>query len=175
MQFLEGVGLGQQSVKFGGSGTHGGRNLVEGNWQTSWSRLTRVRYPQQQCECSPPFHQTDIIGAMVIVWRARGKIVRSVLCSILCNNCTQWTAHTHMNRTNSSLDWVLSHWAHFTVLRFIFVYVLYCVWLYIACMCSTVTWWGGPGGIEAWSLRPLLPSVLWLGHLTRKTRPRYDL
>ena len=27
-----------------------------------------------------------------------------------------------MNRTNSSLDWVLSHWAHFTVLRFIFVY-----------------------------------------------------
>jgi len=35
--------------------------------------------------------------------------------------------HTHMNRTNSSLDWVLSHWAHFTVLRFIFVYVLFCV------------------------------------------------
>ena len=27
---------------------------------------------------------------------------------------------TDMNRTNSSLDWVLSHWAHFTVLRFIF-------------------------------------------------------
>ena len=22
--------------------------------------------------------------------------------------------HTHMNRPNSSLDWVLSHWAHFT-------------------------------------------------------------
>jgi len=45
------------------------------------------------------------------------------------------------------------------------------VWLYIACMCSTVTWWGGPDGIEAWSLGPLLPSVLWhcwLGHLTHK-------
>jgi len=28
--------------------------------------------------------------------------------------------HTHTNRPNSSLDWVLSHWAHFTVLRFIF-------------------------------------------------------
>ena len=80
---------------------------------------------------------------------------------------------THMNRTNSSLDWVLSHWAHFTMLRFIFVYVLLCVWL-----CSIVTWWGGPGGIEAWSLGPLLPSVLWhcwLGHLTRKIHPRYDL
>jgi len=41
-----------------------------------------------------------------------------------------------------------------------------------------VTWWGGPGGIEAWSLGLLLPSVLWhcrLGHLTSKTCPRYDL
>jgi len=48
---------------------------------------------------------------------------------------------------------------------------MYCVPLYIVCMCSIVTWWGGPGGIEAWSLRLLLPSVLWhcwLGHLTRK-------
>ena len=32
--------------------------------------------------------------------------------------------HTRMNRPNSSLDWVLSHWAHFTVLSFIFVHVL---------------------------------------------------
>jgi len=27
---------------------------------------------------TPPFPQIDIIGAMVIVWRARGKIIRSV-------------------------------------------------------------------------------------------------
>ena len=48
-------------------------------------------------------------------------------------NCTHiWT----LNRPNSSLDWVLSHWDHFTVRRFIFVYVLFCVWLYIACMCT---------------------------------------
>ena len=40
------------------------------------------------------FPQIDIIGAMMIVWRARGKIIMSVLCSIVCNNCTQWTAHT---------------------------------------------------------------------------------
>jgi len=32
--------------------------------------------------------------------------------------------HTHMNRPSSSLEWVLSHWAHFAVLTFIFVYVL---------------------------------------------------
>ena len=37
----------------------------------------------------PHFPQTDIIGAVVIVWRARGKTIRSVLCSIVCNNCTQ--------------------------------------------------------------------------------------
>jgi len=37
--------------------------------------------------------------------------------------------------------------------------------------CIIVTWWGGPGGIEAWSLGPLLPSVrwhCWLGRLTHK-------
>jgi len=44
---------------------------------------------------TPPFPQIDIIGAMMIVWRARGKIIRSVLCSIVYNNCTQWTAHTY--------------------------------------------------------------------------------
>jgi len=37
------------------------------------------------------------------------------LCSVQC---------THVSRPNSSLDWVLFHWAHFTVLRYIFVYVL---------------------------------------------------
>ena len=65
---------------------------------------------------------------MVIVWRVREKIIRSVLCNIVCNNnCAQ--LHADMNRPNSSLDWVLSHWAHFTVLRFIFVCVFtaYCM------------------------------------------------
>ena len=74
--------------------------------------------------CSHPFPQIHIIGAMVIVWRVRGKIMRSDLCYIVCNNCAQCNAHTY-EQTNSSLDWVfLSHWAHFAVLRFIFVYVL---------------------------------------------------
>jgi len=50
--------------------------------------------------------------------------------------------------------------------------------LHACVLCSIVTWWGGPGGIEAWCLGLLLPSMLWhcwLGHLTRKTRPRYYL
>jgi len=78
---------------------------------------------QDFCISQTPFPQIDIIGAVVIVWRVRalrGKTIRSVLCSIVCNNCAQCDAHTY-EQTNSSLDWVLSHWTHFTVLRFIFV------------------------------------------------------
>jgi len=77
----------------------------------------------------PPFPQIDIIGDVVIVWRVRGKTIRSVLCNIVSNNCAQCDAHTH-EQTNSSLDWVLSHWAHFTVLDSF----LYCVLLCVVCM-----------------------------------------
>jgi len=77
----------------------------------------------------PPFPQIDIIGDVVIVWRVRGKTIRSVLCNIVCNNCAQCDAHTY-EQTNSSLDWVLSHWAHFTVLDSF----LYCVLLCDVCM-----------------------------------------
>ena len=42
----------------------------------------------------PPFPQIDIIGAVVIVWRVRGKTIRSVLCNIVCNNCAQCDAHS---------------------------------------------------------------------------------
>jgi len=31
---------------------------------------------------------------MVIVWRVRGKIIKSVLCRIVYNNCAQCNAHT---------------------------------------------------------------------------------
>ena len=71
----------------------------------------------------------DIIGAVVIVWRVRGKTIRSVLCNIVRHNCAQCHAHTY-EQTNSSLDWVLSHWAHLTVLDS-FLYVL-CI---ILCAC----------------------------------------
>jgi len=42
-----------------------------------------------------PFPQIDIIGAVVIVWRVRGKTVRSVLCNTVCNNCAQCDADTY--------------------------------------------------------------------------------
>ena len=42
-----------------------------------------------------PFPQIDIIRAMMIVWRIRGKIIRSVLCNIVCNDGAQCNAHIH--------------------------------------------------------------------------------
>jgi len=42
-----------------------------------------------------PLPQTDIIRAVMIVWRVTGKIIRSVLCSILCNSCAQCNAHAY--------------------------------------------------------------------------------
>ena len=78
-----------------------------------------------------------------------------------------------MSSSYSSLDWVLSHWAHFTVRRFICViYVYFMCFGFILHSCCIIvsvvgwTWWD-------WSLilRTHLPSVLrhcWLGHLTRK-------
>jgi len=50
---------------------------------------------------------------------------------------TKSQMHADMVHTvNSwSVDWVLSHWAHFTVLRFIFVYVCKCIFcMTVYCM-----------------------------------------
>ena len=79
------------------------------------SEPQKPKYSAQDCLC--------------IVWRVRGKTIRSVLCNIVCNNCAQCDAHTY-EQTNSFLDWVLSHWAHFTVLDSF----LYCVLLCVVCM-----------------------------------------
>ena len=48
-----------------------------------------------KCSVCPPFPQIDIIGAVVIVWRVRGKTITSVLCNIVCNNCAQCNEHTY--------------------------------------------------------------------------------
>jgi len=45
---------------------------------------------------SPP---VDIVWAMVIVWRIRGKIIRTVLCCVVYSSCTQWYAHTHTSNS----------------------------------------------------------------------------
>jgi len=45
-------------------------------------------------EGSSAFPPVDIIWAMMIVWRIRRKIIRTVLCCVVYNTCTQWYAHT---------------------------------------------------------------------------------
>jgi len=58
----------------------------------AYSYIQQARYCAiHVCVCVrvPPFPQIDIIGAVVIVCRARGTIIRSVLFSIACNNSTQ--------------------------------------------------------------------------------------
>ena len=46
---------------------------------------------------TPPFPQIDIIGAVVIVWRVRGKL-SGLFCAILCATIVHSAMHTHMNR-----------------------------------------------------------------------------
>ena len=54
----------------------------------------------------------------------------SPLCTIVCNSCALCNAHTY-EQTNSSLDWVLSHWAHFTVLDSFLCMYVFCVYYHI--------------------------------------------
>jgi len=44
-----------------------------------------------------PFPQIDIIRAVVIVWRVRGKL-SGLFCAILCATIVHSAMHTHMNR-----------------------------------------------------------------------------
>ena len=66
--------------------------------------------------------------------------------------------HTLMSSSYSSLEWVLSHWVHFTV-HSLDIFVFICVYFVLFSYCIYVVLlsaqWGGPGEIEAWSLGPL--------------------
>jgi len=73
------------------------------------------------------------------------------------------TVHTHMNRPNRSLDWVLSQWAHFTVLGFIFVYV--CMYFLYDCIlheCVLLL----HGEVDLVGLKPILRTTTSFGALT---------
>jgi len=71
-------------------------------------------------------------------------------------NCTVLYCVLKLCTVISTLIWaaltvlwvgVLSHWAHFTVHRFMCLY--FCVFLHTAISHIIVTQWGGPDGIEA--------------------------
>jgi len=94
---------------------------------------------------APPFPQIDIIRAVVIVWRVRGKTIRSVLCNVVCNNCAQCDAHTLW--TDLTVLWI--GFCLTGPISLCLVSFLYCVLLCVVCVLRFVTRWGGPGGIEA--------------------------
>jgi len=118
---------------------------------------------------TPPFPQTHIIGAMVIVWRVGRKIIRSVLCNIVRNNCTQCNAHTWTD--------IRVLWMGFVSLGpFHCAYIHFCIcmyFLYDSILHACVVLWHGEVAWWDWSLSVglLLTSVLChcrLGHLTCK-------
>ena len=65
---------------------HGVVHLAEPGTSGSTNSETILPVPY---ETAPAFPQIDVIGAMVIVWRVRGKIIRSVLCTIVAHNIAQ--------------------------------------------------------------------------------------
>ena len=79
--------------------------------------------------------------------RVRGKIIRSVLCNIVYNNRAQCNAHTWTDLTGLWIGFCLTGPISLCSDSFLYMYV--CIFCMTACMCSIVTWWGGPGGIEA--------------------------
>ena len=92
------------------------------------------------CSCAAPFPQIDIIGAVVIVWRVRGKNIRYVLCNTVCSSCAHDTAvHTHMNRPNTCL---LVRFSFFVAILYYSLSVLdLALWDYFVCylcMCAFV-------------------------------------
>jgi len=74
------------------------RGATDVKWHSFKLTITATwRHPlnRKYVTHSDPLPQIHIIGAMVIVWRVRGKNIRSVLCSNVRNNCAQWNAHTY--------------------------------------------------------------------------------
>jgi len=76
----------------------------------------------------------------MFVWRLEGRL-SELLCVVLCTEVAHSRKHTWMSSSYSSLDWILSHWAHFTLRRFISLYlcefgvfVSYCIVLLLCCV-----------------------------------------
>jgi len=146
---------------------------------------TSEQWPQPgkitRWSCFSVFSTTLMRGQWWLSGGQEGKL-SGLFCAILCAAIVHSELHTHMNRL--TVLWIgpgycLTGPISLRIDSFLCMYYFVSDCTLHACvLCSIVTWWAGPGGIEAWFLGPLLPSLLWhcwLGHLTRKTRPRYDL
>jgi len=70
-----------------------GEPVPEENFWTLWfkGKLTEADTPTVQLGAT----SSGLTSAHLTIWRVRGKIIRSVLCNIVCNNCAQCNAHTY--------------------------------------------------------------------------------
>ena len=53
----------------------------------------KTLYISTICNFWAPLPLVDIIWAMMIVWWIRGEIIRTVLCCVVYDSCTQWYTH----------------------------------------------------------------------------------
>ena len=66
------------------------------------------------------------ISLNVLVHRFQERRLSELFCAVLCTEVVHSRKHTLVSSSYSSLDWVLSHWAHFTVhSSFVFMYVYF--------------------------------------------------
>jgi len=113
-----------------------------------------------------PCPPLDNIRVMAIVWRLRGKIVRTAPCWVVWHTVHS-QQHTHVSSSYRSSRLGLSHWDPYAMRRGS------CLELY---HCNMVEWCWWDSGLVCktnW-----FPSVLWhcwFGHMTCKNRPRYYL
>ena len=116
--------------------------------------------------CSPPSPPIDNIRVMVIVWRLRGNIIRTVPCWVVWHNVHS-QQHTHMRSSCRSSRLGLSHCNPYAVHRGDCLELYYCNMVDWCWLDSSLIW------TTNW-----FPSVLrhcWFGHMTCKNRPRNDL
>jgi len=118
-----------------------------------------------------PFCQIDIIGAVMTVWRVRGKIVRSVLCSIVCNNSAQCSAYTWTDLLVFCWLDLAFLWLYcvlqFTCVRFSFLglfCVCYSLFVYVCICCIRYSFFGTMPRDWLGRTSPKWPILYWVGH-----------
>ena len=94
-----------------------------------------------------PLPPIDTIWAMMIVWRTRGdhRTARAVLEAIIAFSAM----HTYYEQLLQVKQICLCLTGFTSLCLDAYVFVFSCISLHACCI--IVTWWGGPGGIEAWS------------------------
>jgi len=87
---------------------------------------------------SCPLPPIDSIWALVFVWRLEGKIIRTALCCVVYNSCTQWYTHTHTWAVLTFLHLVRFRFLFVCLFRFCLLSVLALVAFVVLCLVSSV-------------------------------------